>query len=131
MHDGIHLDRAGIPAATICTDHFVATGQATATVWGVPNYPVIYMPHPLSTCPDAEQQELARRVAGQVVQILLTASVGVEERGRGEGERGDYESVSRRMVCVVALTVGLVYSVVAQPKGEIVYALHVTIAPAW
>ena len=41
MHDGIHLDRAGIPAATICTDHFVATGQATATVWGVPNYPVI------------------------------------------------------------------------------------------
>ena len=32
---------------------------------------------------------------------------------------------------VVALTVGLVHSVVAQPKGEVVYALHVTIAPAW
>ena len=53
----------------------MSTGQATATVWGVPNYPVIYMPHPLSTCPDAELQEHARRVAGQVVQILLTASV--------------------------------------------------------
>jgi hypothetical protein len=33
------------------------------------------MPHPLSTCPDTALQEHARRVAGQVVQILLTASV--------------------------------------------------------
>ena len=32
---------------------------------------------------------------------------------------------------VAALTVGLGHSVVAQPKGEVVYALHVTIAPAW
>src|SRR2546422_10712889 len=34
--------------------------------------------------------------------------------------------------CVLtALTVGLVPSVVAEPKGEVVFALHVTIAPAW
>jgi peptide/nickel transport system substrate-binding protein len=32
---------------------------------------------------------------------------------------------------VVVLTVGVVHSVMAQPKGEVVYALHVTIAPAW
>jgi len=32
---------------------------------------------------------------------------------------------------VVALTVGLVHGVAAQPKGEMVFALHVTIAPAW
>lgn len=69
------MDRAGIPAATICTDHFQATGQATATVWGVPEYPVIYMPHPLSTCPDAELQAYAQQVAQQVVQILLTAKL--------------------------------------------------------
>ena len=75
MHDGIHLDRAGIPAATICTDHFVATGQATATVWGVPDYPVIYMPHPLSTLADAEIQAAAQSLAEQVVQVLLTGQV--------------------------------------------------------
>jgi hypothetical protein len=75
VHDGIHLDRAGIPAATICTDHFVATGQATATVWGVPNYPVLYMPHPLSTLSDAEIEAQARRLAGQVVRVLLTGQV--------------------------------------------------------
>lgn len=72
MHDGIHLDRAGIPVATICTDHFVATAQATATVWGVPDYPVIYMPHPLSTLTNVELETQAQRLAGIVVQVLRT-----------------------------------------------------------
>ena len=75
MHDGIHLDRAGIPAATICTDHFVATAQATATVWGVPDYPVIYMPHPLSTLTEGEIQAQAQRLADQIVRVLLTGRV--------------------------------------------------------
>jgi hypothetical protein len=75
VHDGIHLDRAGVPAATICTDHFVATAQATATVWGVPDYPVIYMPHPLSTRSDDELQAEAQRLAEQVVHVLLMGRV--------------------------------------------------------
>jgi hypothetical protein len=75
VHDGIHLDRAGIPAATICTDHFVDTAQATASVWGVPDYPVIYMPHPLSTRTDGELQAEAQRLAEQVVRVLLTGHV--------------------------------------------------------
>jgi hypothetical protein len=75
VHDGIHLDRAGIPAATICTDHFVATGQATAALWGVPDYPVIYMPHPLSTLTDAEIQAAAHHLAEQVVRVLSTGQV--------------------------------------------------------
>jgi hypothetical protein len=77
VHDGIHLDRAGVPAATICTDHFVATAQATATVWGVPDYPVMYMPHPLSTRTDEELHAQAQRLARQVVQVLLTGGVEV------------------------------------------------------
>jgi hypothetical protein len=75
VHDGVHLDRAGIPAATICTDHFVATARATASVWGVPDYPMIYMPHPLSTLTDDEIQAGARRLANQVVRVLLTGQV--------------------------------------------------------
>jgi hypothetical protein len=75
VHDGIHLDRAGIPAATICTDHFVATAQATASVWGVPDYPVIYMPHPLSTLTDDQLQAEAQHLADQVVHVLLTGRV--------------------------------------------------------
>jgi hypothetical protein len=75
VHDGIHLDRAGVPAATICTDHFMTTAQATATVWGVPDYPVIYMPHPLSTLTEHEIQAQARRLADQIVRVLLTGRV--------------------------------------------------------
>ena len=30
MHDGIELDRRGVPAAVICTDQFVASAQAQA-----------------------------------------------------------------------------------------------------
>ena len=75
MHDGIHLDRAGVPAAAICTDHFEATARATATVWGVPDYPVIYMPHPLSTLTEDEIQAQAQRLADQIVRVLLTGRV--------------------------------------------------------
>jgi hypothetical protein len=75
VHDGIHLDRAGIPAATICTDHFVNTSEATATVWGVPEYPVIYMPHPLSALNDNEIQAQAQQLVARVVNILLTGTV--------------------------------------------------------
>jgi hypothetical protein len=53
----------------------VATAQATAGVWGVPDYPVIYMPHPLSTLTDDEIQAGARRLADQVVRVLLTGQV--------------------------------------------------------
>ncbi len=63
-----------MPAATICTDHFVTTAKATAKVWGMLDYPVIYIPHPISTLSDAELQEGAQRIAGQVVHVLLTGS---------------------------------------------------------
>src|SRR5215475_3722831 len=58
----------------------------------------------------------------------------------GEGSRGERDEKRKGAMMkawlvvwwmVVALTVGVVHSVVAQPKGEVVYALHVTIAPAW
>jgi hypothetical protein len=75
VHDGIHLDRASIPAATICTDHFVTTAQATASVWGVPDYPVIYMPHPLSKLSETEIQAQAHSLVQQVVRVLQTGTL--------------------------------------------------------
>ena len=74
MHDGIHFDRAGIPAAAICTDHFVATARATASIWGVPHYPVLYLPHPLSTMTEEALQAEAQRMAGKIVQVLVSGS---------------------------------------------------------
>ena len=71
----MHLDRAGLPAATICTDHFIATAQATATVWGVPDYPVLYMPHPLARLTPDALQATAQQLAEQAVRVLLGQTI--------------------------------------------------------
>ena len=55
----------------------MATSQATATVWGVPDYPVIYMPHPLSTLTDEALHAQAQRLVALALQVLLTGSLGV------------------------------------------------------
>ena len=47
VHDGIHAEKAGIPYATICTDKFEVTAKATASMWGAPDYPVIYTSPPI------------------------------------------------------------------------------------
>ena len=44
-------------------------------MWGVPDYPVIYMPHPLSTLTKDEIQAQAQRLADQIVRVLLTGRV--------------------------------------------------------
>jgi hypothetical protein len=41
-------------------------------VWGVPDYPVIYMPHPLSTLTDEELQAQVQRLVEPVVRILTS-----------------------------------------------------------
>ena len=47
MHDGIHVENAGIPSATICTDRFVPTATGMARMWGAADYPTIYTEHPI------------------------------------------------------------------------------------
>jgi len=44
-------------------------------VWGVPDYPVIYMPHPLSILDNPDIQAAAQHLADQVVHVLLTGQV--------------------------------------------------------
>jgi hypothetical protein len=44
-------------------------------VWGVPDYPVLYMPHPLSALSDDAIREEARKLADQVVQVLMAGTL--------------------------------------------------------
>ncbi|MCL4534002.1 MAG: hypothetical protein M1370_02450 [Bacteroidetes bacterium] len=70
MHDGIELDRAGLPTAAIITDEFLVTGQAIANAAGLPDYPYIVMSHPLSSLTEGELRERARELAPAVVRVL-------------------------------------------------------------
>ena len=70
MHDGIHLDKAGIPAVTICTDIFIETSHAMAQMWGAQDYPLIFTEHPISHLTRQQLRQRAEEMMDQVVTIL-------------------------------------------------------------
>ena len=70
MHDGIHAEQAGLPSATICTDRFTQTAAAMAKMWGAPDYPTVFIPHPIENLTREQLRELVEGVAAQVVGIL-------------------------------------------------------------
>ncbi len=70
MHDGIHVEQAGIPSATICTDRFTHTAGAMARMWGAPDYPTIFTQHPIENLTRDEIRQRAGGLAAQVVQVL-------------------------------------------------------------
>ena len=75
MHDGVHVERAGIPSATICTDPFKVTAMAMASVWGAPDYPVIYTAHPVGGLDRASIRRRAQELVDQVVAVLTGVEV--------------------------------------------------------
>jgi hypothetical protein len=72
VHDGIILDQAGIPTATIITSEFIVTGQAIANAAGFRDYPYLVMKHPLSSLTESELRERAQDLAQVVVKALTT-----------------------------------------------------------
>jgi hypothetical protein len=69
--DGILFEKVGMPAASIVTDVFEATGHAMAQAWGVPEYRFLAMPHPIANLTEAQLDQRAREIAPEVVKLLL------------------------------------------------------------
>jgi hypothetical protein len=69
--DGIVLEKAGVPSASIITDVFERTGRAMAEQWGQPHYKFLAMPHPIANLTEKELDQRAREIAPQVVKLLL------------------------------------------------------------
>jgi hypothetical protein len=70
MHDGIHVERAGLPSATICTDRFTRTASAMAQMWGAPDYPTIFTEHPIENLSREQLRSRAQGLAARVVSVL-------------------------------------------------------------
>ena len=70
MHDGIHVEKAGVPSVTICTDAFVETSTAMARMWGTPDYPVVFTKHPVASLSGNELKARAEEIIDQIVSIL-------------------------------------------------------------
>ena len=70
MHDGITLERQGIPTATIITDVFVTTAQAYTRLMGVPGFPYIVCPHPITNVGATGLDERVQLLVPRVAKLL-------------------------------------------------------------
>ncbi len=73
MHDGIELDRRGVPTAVICTEEFVASAKAQAEICGNPLYPFAVVSHPIGSLTRTELRARADAALPQVIAILTGA----------------------------------------------------------
>ncbi|PON18722.1 hypothetical protein C2W62_06500 [Candidatus Entotheonella serta] len=71
MHDGVTLEQQGLPTATIITSVFLNTAQAYTQLLGVPDFPYLVCPHPITNVAGAALEERARDLAPQVIWLLL------------------------------------------------------------
>ena len=72
MHDGIHVEKAGIPAVTICTDIFTETSKAMADMWGAPEYPIVFTSHPINQLTREQLRGRAEEMLEMIVTILTS-----------------------------------------------------------
>jgi hypothetical protein len=70
LADGILLERAGVPAVSICTDSFLMSARAMAKTCGFPGYEFATVPHPIASLDQKQIGERARDVLPEVVRIL-------------------------------------------------------------
>ena len=70
MADGIVLERAGIPAVSLCTDAFRITAEAMANQMGFPGYQYVAVPHPVASRTEKEIDEMARDALPDILRVL-------------------------------------------------------------
>lgn len=72
VSDGVLFERAGLPAAVICSDAFIATADAMAELRGAPGYHYITTEHPVAVLTPDQVAERAAGLAPAVVTLLTT-----------------------------------------------------------
>jgi hypothetical protein len=71
VHDGISIEKMGIPAVAVCTEAFLPGLDALCKMRGMADYKFAVVPHPLGVLFDDELRGRAELAAPQIVQILL------------------------------------------------------------
>jgi hypothetical protein len=70
LADGIVLERAGIPAVSICTHAFKITAEAMARSLGFPGYQYVTVPHPIASRTQEEIDQIAAEALPEIVRVL-------------------------------------------------------------
>ena len=64
------LERAGIPAISICTTAFRITAEAMARSLGFPGYQYVTVPHPIASRTQEEIDQIAGDVLPEIIRVL-------------------------------------------------------------
>jgi hypothetical protein len=70
LADGIVLERAGIPAVSLCTDAFRITAEAMANQLGFPGYQYVTVPHPIASRTEEEIDHMAHDAIPDILRVL-------------------------------------------------------------
>lgn len=101
IHDGVTLEKRGIPTATVNSDAFVVLGQMEAVALGVPGLPIVTVPHPMG---DVKADEVRRRAEAMIAQLVavLTGDAAALESEYTDRFISDSDSFARAgMACEI------------------------------
>ena len=70
VHDVVRLERRGVPTVNVGTEAFLDEGLQQARVLGMPDYRLIWLPHPVAPKTETDIRGLARRQANAIVARL-------------------------------------------------------------
>jgi Fe-S cluster biogenesis protein NfuA len=76
VHDGIEIERRGIPAVAVCTEAFRVGLDLLTQMRGMPDYRYAIVPHPLGVLPEDQLLERAELATPKLVAIAL----GIDEQ---------------------------------------------------
>lgn len=71
IHAAVDLERQGRPTVTICTNKFEYLAHATAAALGMPNLPLVVIPHPVGGISPEEVKMKADTVFDKVIAQLV------------------------------------------------------------
>ena len=75
LHDALQFERMGVPATVVISDPFVNHIAGLSAKLGMPGYPTVVVPHPVSSKDEAHLRKLAASVADTVAANLTASAV--------------------------------------------------------
>lgn len=72
VHDVVRLEKLGIPTAAVATDAFLDEARDQARLLAMPDYPMVWLPHPVAIVDEEGIRRLAREAARRIVERLTS-----------------------------------------------------------
>jgi hypothetical protein len=71
MHDGINLEKRGVPTIVFISSYFINNAKNMARLKGIQDYPFIVLPHPVSSLGPEDINNLIKQCFPEILGLLL------------------------------------------------------------